>query len=199
MARGCKGYSFFQNKKSSIVLENLRCFLKQNQEELKKGILNNSKFLNSKCFQLKYFFLDYKWGPIAILNVVYKIILPLFAMYRKPISSRLHYKFLPHENYRDWKLQSPCRENLHYQWKRPVRIAKKPCDNYRSFNHHGNSPQFLQPFSIDSADLPCRDPAIPNPGSFHGVKICSVSETPLLVLLEQNIFCTRGAYNVNQH
>ena len=36
------------------------------------------------------------------------------------------------------------------------------------------TPQFLQPFSIDSADFPCRDPGIPSPCSFHGVKICSV-------------------------
>ena len=32
----------------------------------------------------------------------------------------------------------------------------------------------IQPFSIDSAGFPCRDPAIPSPHSFHGVKICSV-------------------------
>ena len=32
---------------------------------------------------------------------------------------------------------------------------------------------FLQPFSIDSAGFPCRDPVIPSPCSFHGVKICS--------------------------
>ena len=38
---------------------------------------------------------------------------------------------------------------------------------------HGVSPQFLQPFSIDSAGFPCRDPVIPTPGIFHGVKICS--------------------------
>jgi hypothetical protein len=38
----------------------------------------------------------------------------------------VHCKFLPHENYGDWKLRGPCRENLHYLWKRAVRITKKP-------------------------------------------------------------------------
>ena len=71
-------------------------------------------------------------------------------------------------------MRGPCRENLHYLWKRAVRIAGKPHDNYRSCNYPGVSPQFLQPFSIDSADFPCRDPAIPSPCSFHGAKICSV-------------------------
>ena len=32
----------------------------------------------------------------------------------------LHLKFFPHENYWDWELRGPCRENLHY-----VRITKK--------------------------------------------------------------------------
>ena len=44
----------------------------------------------------------------------------------------------------------------------------------RSCNYHEVSPQFLQPFSIDSADFSYRDPTIPSPCSFHGVKICSV-------------------------
>ncbi len=35
--------------------------------------------------------------------------------------------------------------------------------------------QFLQPFSIDSADFPCRDPAISSPRSFYGQNICSVA------------------------
>ena len=62
----------------------------------------------------------------------------------------VHCKFLPHENYRDWELQGPCRENPHYQWK-------------RSCNYHGVSLQFLQPFSIARAGFLCRDPAIPSP------------------------------------
>ena len=41
-------------------------------------------------------------------------------------------------------------------------------------NTHRVSLWFLQPFSTDSAGFPCRDPAIPSPCSFHGVKICSV-------------------------
>ena len=62
MARGCKGYSFFQNKKSSlyvsytIVLENLRFFLKQNQEVSKK----ESQIATGKeNNQLIYIFLSY--------------------------------------------------------------------------------------------------------------------------------------------
>ena len=85
----------------------------------------------------------------------------------------VHCKCFDHKNYGDWKLRGPCMENLHYLWKRNVRIAGKPRDNYRSCNYHGVSPQFLQPFSIDNAGFPCRDPAIPSPRSFYGVKICS--------------------------
>jgi hypothetical protein len=38
----------------------------------------------------------------------------------------LHCKFLPHENYGDWELRGPCRENLLYLWKRVAKITKKP-------------------------------------------------------------------------
>ena len=86
----------------------------------------------------------------------------------------IHCKCFDHKNYSDWKLQGTCRENLHYLWKRAVRIAGKPCNNYRTNNYHGVSPQFLQPFSIDSADFPCRSPAISSPCSFYGQNICSV-------------------------
>ena len=95
------------------------------------------------------------------------------------ISLYPHCKFLPHENYGDWELQSPCRENLHYLRKRAVRIAGKPWINYRSCNYHRVSPQFLQPFSIDSADFPCRDPAISSPCSFYGQNICSVLKSSI--------------------
>ena len=53
--------------------------------------------------------------------------------------------------------------------KKGCKNCKKKHDNYRIYNHHGVSPQFLQPFSVDSADFPCRYPAIPSPRSFHGV------------------------------
>ena len=43
----------------------------------------------------------------------------------------LHCKWFDHKNYRDWKLRGLCRENLHYLWKRAVRIAGKPHDNYK--------------------------------------------------------------------
>ena len=35
-------------------------------------------------------------------------------------------KIFTYENYRDWELRGPCRENLHYLWKRAVRITNKP-------------------------------------------------------------------------
>ena len=38
----------------------------------------------------------------------------------------------------------------------------------------GFVPNYYSLFSIDSADFPCRDPAISSPRSFHGVKICNV-------------------------
>jgi hypothetical protein len=63
---------------------------------------------------------------------------------------------------------------LHYLWKRTGKSAGKPHDNYRTYNYHGVSPQCLQPFSIDSADFPCRDPTISSPRSFYGQNICSV-------------------------
>ena len=62
--------------------------------------------------------------------------------------------FLPHENYGDWELRGPCRENLHYLWKNAVRLSGKPHNNYRTCNYHGVSPHYLQPFSIDSAGFP---------------------------------------------
>ena len=85
---------------------------------------------------------------------------------------QVHCKYFDHKNYGDWKLRGPCRENLNYLWKRAVRIAGFPC-NCRV------SPQFLQPFSIDSADFPCRDPAISSPRSFYG----------------QNIWVAKACYN----
>ena len=90
---------------------------------------------------------------------------------KNPIMNyELHCKFLPHENYGDWELPGPCRESLHFLWKKAVRIARKPHDNYRTYSYHRVSPQILQLFSIDSADFPCRDPAIPSPRSFQGCK-----------------------------
>ena len=59
------------------------------------------------------------------------------------------------------------RENLNCLWKRAVRIAGFPC-NYKV------SPQFLQHFSIDRTDFPCRDSAISRSRSFYGQNICSV-------------------------
>ena len=82
------------------------------------------------------------------------------------ICKTVHCQFLPHENYSDWELQGPCRKNLHYLLKRPVRIAGKPHENYRTYNCHGVFPQYLQPFSIDSADFPCKDPTIYSPPKF---------------------------------
>jgi hypothetical protein len=36
-------------------------------------------------------------------------------------------------------------------------------------------------FPLDFAGFPCRDPAIPSPRSFHGVKICSEVEKDILL------------------
>ena len=87
---------------------------------------------------------------------------------------KIHCKCFDHKDYGDWTLRGPCRENLYYLWKRAVRIAGKPCDNYRTNNYHGVSPQFIQPFSIDSTDFSCRSPAISSPCSFYDQNICSV-------------------------
>ena len=40
--------------------------------------------------------------------------------------SIVHCKYFDHKDYRDWKLWETCRENLHYLWKRAVRVAGKP-------------------------------------------------------------------------
>ena len=51
----------------------------------------------------------------------------LFMLERwKCIISGVHCNFLPHENYGDLELRGPWRKNLHYLWKRAVRITKKP-------------------------------------------------------------------------
>ena len=65
----------------------------------------------------------------------------------------VHCKCFDHKNYRYWKLRGPCRETLHYLWKRTVRIAGKPviiigsviimgfpCNSYSPF------PQLVQIF-----------------------------------------------------
>ena len=101
-----------------------------------------------------------------------------------------------------------CGETLKY-----LQIAGK------SYNYHGVSPQsvnitgfihnihrvslwFLQPFFIDCAGFPCRDPVIPSTRSFHGVKICSafeflrffwlevLTEKQLVLLIEFSIWDT---------
>ena len=118
-------------------------------------------------------------------------------------NQRTHCKCFDHKNYGDWKLRGPCRENLHYLWKRAVRIAGKPRDNYRSCNYHGVSPQFLQPFSIDSADFTCRDPAISSPRSFYGQNICSVwvpeglENTPFQVRFLEELKTPKFPFEIN--
>ena len=46
------------------------------------------------------------------------------------------------------------------------KIAGKPHDNYRTYDYHEVSPQFLQPFSIDSADFPAGTLQFPAPVVF---------------------------------
>ena len=43
---------------------------------------------------------------------------------------KVHYKCFDHKDYKDWKLRGTCRENLHYLWKRAVRIAGFPRNSY---------------------------------------------------------------------
>ena len=88
----------------------------------------------------------------------------------------VHCKCFDHKNYGDWKKRGPCRENLHYLWKRAVRIAGFP-------SNYGVLPQFLQPLSLDSADFPCRGPAFSSPCSFYGQNICSASGSKFLPCL----------------
>jgi hypothetical protein len=67
--------------------------------------------------------------PLKFLHLPKMGLLGSQASTRKknPIMNyELHCKFLPHENYGDWELRGPCRENLHYLWKRAVRFAGKP-------------------------------------------------------------------------
>ena len=71
--------------------------------------------------------------------------------------------------------------------KRAVRISGKPHNNEGTCNNHGVSPQFLQPFSVDGAHFPCRDPAISSPHSFYGQNICSVSFFCLLLNYACNV------------
>ena len=63
-----------------------------------------------------------------------------------------------------------CGEILKLSWGSPA-ICK-----YYNFIHniHMIFLRFLQPFSKDCSGFPCKDPAIPCPCSFHGVKNCSV-------------------------
>ena len=78
------------------------------------------------------------------------------------------------------------RENLHYQWKRAVRIAGFPHNSYRGCKSCRETLQFLQPFFIDSADFPCRGPAFSNPHSFYGQNICSICSAIFFIVLLGN-------------
>ena len=63
----------------------------------------------------------------------------VFSSWPFEMTKTPHCKCFEHKNYGDWKLRGPCRENLHYLWKRAVRIVGKPRDNYRSCNYRGVS------------------------------------------------------------
>ena len=56
-------------------------------------------------------------------------------------------------------------------------IAGFPHNSYSLCKNYGETLQFLQPFSIDSADFPCRSPAISSPCSLYGQNIYSVQLT----------------------
>ena len=70
-------------------------------------------------------------------------------------------------------VRKPC--NIYSLRINPIIIMGFPLQsvNITGFIHiiHRVSLQFLQPFSIDSVSFPCRDPVIPSPRSFHGVRI----------------------------
>ena len=78
----------------------------------------------------------------------------------------LHCNCFDHKNYGVWKLLGDYRENMHYLWQSAVRIVGFPC-KYRV------SQQFLQHFSIDSADLAAGTKQFPVPVVFL-VKTCEV-------------------------
>ena len=65
---------------------------------------------------------------VCFSNFGHKIHACLFAKVYKGV----HCKCFDHKSYGDWKLRGPWRDNLHYLWKRAVRIAGKPRDNYKS-------------------------------------------------------------------
>ena len=76
---------------------------------------------------------------------------------------RLHCKFLPHENYRDWELRGPSRENLHYLWKElsesqrnHMYVVDKHCNIYR---FRGNPMTIIQGFP--STGKSCKDSVRP--------------------------------------
>ena len=92
-----------------------------------------------------------------------------------------HCKCFDHKDYKDWKFQGTCRENLHYLWKMAMRIPGFPHNSYKCKNC-GETLQFLQSFFIDSADFPCRSPAISSPCSLYGQNICSALLYRLLKL-----------------
>ena len=90
-----------------------------------------------------------KFGAYTVIfkNILY---LKMVSLRSNPVltyllcGKYLHCKCFDHKNYEDCR--GLCREDLHYLWKRVVRIA--------GFLHNCRvSLQFLQPFSIDSADF----------------------------------------------
>ena len=66
--------------------------------------------------KLQLFFLQNTMGGIA--KHFPRILFLLFW------DIEIHCKFSPHENYGNWELQGPCRENLHYLWKRWKKILR---------------------------------------------------------------------------
>ena len=82
-----------------------------------------------------------KWQKVAIWIVIWYVLTYVFyngnycdgkrlpSQIRKNIIL-LHCKCFDHKDYGDWKLQGTCRENLHYLWKRAVRIAGFPRNSY---------------------------------------------------------------------
>ena len=106
----------------------------------------------------------------------------------------LHCKFLPHENYGEWELQGPCKENLYYLRKRAVWkelrgnpvIIIGPAIIMECLRNSFHTVLFQR---LDSADFPCRDPEISSPRSFYGQNNGSVLKRP------QNTFVLQMTFN----
>ena len=82
-------------------------------------------------------FCTYYSGPVCAISFfstrfIQNYLKVCFATFETTLCKLVtHCKCFDHKDYRDWKLQGTCRENLHYLWKRSVSIAGFPRNSYR--------------------------------------------------------------------